>query len=155
MALRLCFPRIVHVAYYSAQPRPRHHPLFSSPSLPRRPQITHKSRHCVKASRPMQDCVRPALPLARSIPFDTPPTFPFLSIGTTPVYIPNSCSLRDKNNNNREVQSPSFVRVPAVFRVRVSLPSPLFFSLLSNLSRLSRGEQPCHEANIQLEPTLG
>src|SRR6267142_1452604 len=158
MALRLCFPRIVHVAYYSAQPRPRHHPLFSSPSLPCRPQITHKSRHCVKASRTMQDCVQPALPLARSIPFDTIASHFSFSFNRyySCIYIPNSCWLRDKSNNNREVHSQSFVHVPAVFRVRVSLPSPLF-SLSSFLFPSLQPVQtfPCRTTLPRSQPTTG
>jgi hypothetical protein len=71
------------------------------------------------------------------------PQFRFLfSIGTDSctyiyIYIFNSCSLQNKIYNDKKVQSQSFVHVPAVFRVHVSLPSPLFLSSLSSLPRRS------------------
>ena len=137
--------------------------LFSSPH---RFLVDHKSlTNPDTASRPQElcktACNRHCLSLVPFLSIPSPPTFPFLSIGTTPVYIyptPAGCGIK-ATITEKFIPSHLFMfqqsSVCAFPFLPLSFLSLLFFSLLSNLSRLSRVEQPCHVANLQLEPTLG
>jgi hypothetical protein len=84
---------------------------------------------------------------------------PFLSVGTISMYIskPNILLAADNDIDQRKpfapLESRSFEVVslssqPSMYAFPFP-PSPLKFLLLFPLSRLSRGEQPCHAADLQ------